>query len=149
MFFSCTWKKEKKELKLLDLVQILIESSPTHENILKSQELIQLHRIIENTKARRRLEKWSLMVIALYLVVVLLIVISCYTELHDASILFGVKSSIPSNIMIAILTTTTANIIGLGLIVLRGHFLAKESISETNYPIVDEKETVDDSTSSN
>lgn len=29
--------------------------------------------------------------------------------------------------MVAILTTTTANIIGLGLIVLRGHFLAKEN----------------------
>ena len=28
--------------------------------------------------------------------------------------------------MIAILTTTTVNIIGLGLIVLRGHFLAND-----------------------
>lgn len=33
---------------------------------------------------------------------------------------------IPNPIMIAILTTTTANIIGLGLIVLRGHFLAND-----------------------
>ena len=31
--------------------------------------------------------------------------------------------------MIAVLTTTTVNIIGLGLIVLRGHFLANDALN--------------------
>lgn len=129
-FFSPPGKKEKKELNVLDQVQILMESSTTHENIQKCQELTQLHRIIENTKARRRLEKWSLRVIAVYLFVVLLIVMSCYTSWGDKPLLYVIKSEIPPNIMIAILTTTTANIIGLGLIVLRGHFLARENMTE-------------------
>lgn len=129
-FFSAPGRKEKRELNVLDQVQILIESSTTHENIQKCQELTQLHRIIENTKARRRLEKWSLRVIAVYLFVVLLIVMSCYTSWGDTPLLYVIKSDIPANIMIAILTTTTANIIGLGLIVLRGHFLARESMTE-------------------
>lgn len=129
-FFSAPGRKEKRELNVLDQVQILIESSTTHENIQKCQELTQLHRIIENTKARRRLEKWSLRVIAVYLFVVLLIVMSCYTNWGNMPLLYVIKSDIPANIMIAILTTTTANIIGLGLIVLRGHFLARESMTD-------------------
>lgn len=32
--------------------------------------------------------------------------------------------------MIAVLTTTTVNVIGLGLIVLRGHFLANDNERE-------------------
>lgn len=75
--------------------------------------------MVENTKARRRLEKWSLRVIAWYLMIVLVIVVLCYTNIKWLHIL-----EIPWKIMVAVLTTTTVNIIGLGLIVLRGHFLA-------------------------
>ena len=131
-FFSRPFRKEKRELKVLDQVQILIESNATDENIAKSKELTHLHRIIENTKARRRLEKWSLRVIAIYLFTVLLIVMSCYTSCDGYPIFVKIRSEIPPNIMIAILTTTTANIIGLGLIVLRGHFLAKEKMPDSN-----------------
>lgn len=143
-FFSAPGRKERRELNVLDQVQILIESSTTHENIQKCQELTQLHRIIENTKARRRLEKWSLRVIAVYLFIVLLIVMSCYTSWGNTPLLYVIKSDIPSNIMIAILTTTTANIIGLGLIVLRGHFLAKESMTEGKSISENEKDKKDD-----
>ncbi|MBF1313201.1 MAG: hypothetical protein HXM99_00015 [Porphyromonadaceae bacterium] len=45
--------------------------------------------------------------------------------------------------MIAILTTTTANIIGLGLIVLRGHFHLMGDISEKRADSVNEKERRD------
>ena len=85
-----------------------------------------MHRVIENTKARKRLETWSLKVIVVYLVIVLLLVLSnyLYTGWFDATM------DIPENVMIAILTTTTVNIIGLGLIVLRGHFLANEATKE-------------------
>ena len=121
-FFSSPYKKEKRELNVLDSIQTLLESEPTGENINKCQELSKLHRMVENTKARRRLEKWSLRVIAWYLMIVLVIVVLCYTNIKWLHIL-----EIPWKIMGAVLTTTTVNIIGLGLIVLRGHFLANNA----------------------
>lgn len=126
-FFSKPFKEEKKDLNILDIVQTLLDSEPTStDNIQKSKELTKLHRVVENTKARRRLEKWSLRVIATYLLVVLLIVIACYIKLpiNDKEVYHIIE--IPSEIMITILSTTTVNIIGLGLIVLRGHFLAND-----------------------
>lgn len=124
LFFVSPYRKEKKELNVLDSIQTLLESEPTDENINKCQELSKLHRMVENTKARRRLEKWSLRIIATYLIIVSIILFLCYTNIKWLNII-----SIPNEIMIAVLTTTTVNIIGLGLIVLRGHFLANESLN--------------------
>lgn len=121
-FFSKPFKEEKKDLNILDTVKTLLDSETTNENINKCKELTRLHRVVENTKARRRLEKWSLRVIATYLLIVLLIVILNYTNIPSLSLFV----KIPSEIMITILSTTTINIIGLGLIVLRGHFLAND-----------------------
>ena len=106
----------------MEHVNSLLCSEKTSENIEKVEHLTAIHREVENTKARRRLEKWSLRVIAIYLVIVLLIVVSSYIVVPDLKI--GLV--IPEHVMIAILTTTTVNVIGLGLIVLRGHFLANE-----------------------
>ncbi len=117
-FFSNPYRREKRDLDVLEIAQGLLESEQTDCNIDKSKELVRLHRIIENTRARRRLESWSLNVIVVYLLIVLMLVLGSY--------LFGLIS-MPSQIMIAILTTTTVNIIGLGLIVLRGHFLANDT----------------------
>ena len=123
-FFSKPFKEEKRDLNILEMVQQLLESETTNENIEKSKELTHLHRIIENTKARRRLEKWSLRVIASYLLIVLLIVVCNYARIPFVADLGTID--IPRPIMITILSTTTVNIIGLGLIVLRGHFLAND-----------------------
>lgn len=114
----------KPELDPLEVVRKLLEDFEHEESINKSRRVVHLHRIIENTHARRRLEKWSLWVIATYLLVVLGIVLCTYAKIPFLGLPF---LNIPDNIMVAILTTTTANIIGLGLIVLRGHFLAKEN----------------------
>ena len=127
-FFSKPFKEKRRDLNLLDTVQSLIESETTDENIKKSKELTHLHRIIENTRARRRLEKWSLRVIAAYLFVVLGIVLAAYVSFPTVEPFFQID--IPDHIMITILTTTTVNIIGLGLIVLRGHFLSKDQSNE-------------------
>lgn len=125
-FFSSPYKEEKRELNVLDSIQTLLESETTEENINKCQELSTLHRMVENTRARRRLEKWSLRVIAWYLIIVMIVVFLSYTTIKWLHIL-----NIETEIMIAVLTTTTVNIIGLGLIVLRGHFLANETSKET------------------
>lgn len=121
-FFSRPFKQaKKKDLDVLDKVGTLLDSETTNENIANCKELVNLHRIIENTRARRRLEKWSLRIIAVYLILVLFIVVTCYIRHEKFHIL-----NIPDTIMITILSTTTINIIGLGLIVLRGHFLAND-----------------------
>lgn len=128
-FFSNPYKEQKRELNVLDSIQTLLESEPTAENINKCQELSKLHRMVENTRARRRLEKWSLRIIKWYLVIVFLVVVACYLKIGERYLLY-----IPDAIMITILSTTTVNIIGLGLIVLRGHFLANESYEEKEDP---------------
>lgn len=136
-FFSKPFKEEKRDLNILEMVQQLLESETTNENIEKSKELTHLHRIIENTKARRRLEKWSLRVIASYLIIVLLIVVCNYARIPFVSDLGTID--IPRPIMITILSTTTVNIIGLGLIVLRGHFLANDRTNDMDKKDKDRK----------
>lgn len=118
-FFRSPYSRPKRELDVLDTIQTLLESEPTSDNISKCKDLSRLHRMVENTRARRRLEKWSLTVIAAYLVIVLSIVVASYSAIEGFHLM-----DIPDGIMITILSTTTVNIIGLGLIVLRGHFLA-------------------------
>lgn len=127
-FFSKPFKEEKRDLNLLEQVNSLLDVSATNENIEKCKELVHLHRIVENTKARRRLEKWSLRVIAIYLFIVLGIVCCNYMYVPLFSGLANIQITEP--IMITILSTTTVNIIGLGLIVLRGHFLANDKSND-------------------
>lgn len=124
-FFNCPTKKEqsRKDIDLMEQVKLLldIEDKEANEGVInKCGQFIRLHRIIENTKARRRLEKWASRVIVIYLLVVFLLVLFNY-----AHVPFFAKIgtlSIDNVVMITILSTTTVNIIGLGLIVLRGHF---------------------------
>lgn len=106
-----------KELKLLEQVQILLNNAPTDKSeslMRKCHYFIKMHRIVENTKARRRLETWAKRVIVVYLLIVLCIILS------------NKILNITDAVMITILSTTTVNIIGLGLIVLRGHFMSND-----------------------
>lgn len=89
-------------------------------------------RMLEDTRARRRLERWATKAIAYYLVCVfLLIVVNGVvlilnpietTEIIGSSGVLVKRGFISDSIMTVILTTTTINIIGLGVIVLKGHF---------------------------
>jgi hypothetical protein len=123
IFFRNPFKVQKRDLDILAKVDVLLDAGNTPENISMCKELIKQHRTIENTRARRRLERWSLWIIAIYLLIVLCVIVLSYSKCPFI-VKYGLN--IPESIMIAILTTTTVNIIGLGLIVLRGHFLAKE-----------------------
>ena len=166
-FFSNPFKEKKEDLNILDHVGALLGVGPTKANIATCEQLIRLHRVVENTKARRRLERWSLRVIVCYLLIVFGVVVFSYipvpssmqntnTELTTKSPLTtqvapakgataAVKAvldapkeekgflRIPEAVMITILSTTTINIIGLGLIVLRGHFLFNDQIKGEEY----------------
>lgn len=84
-----------------------------------SRALLEQQRIQDNSHARRRLEKWTTRTISWYLIVVAVLVVSngivsMFTHNHDGFI--------SSGIMAGILSTTTINVIGLGFIVLKGHF---------------------------
>lgn len=125
------------DLNLEDTVKNLLDSTigdPTKDILDKCKELLQHQRMLEDTRARRRLEKWATRVISWYLILVCVVLIingasSAFmryfclqhgvTELKDVGF-------ISDTIMIAILSTTTVNIIGLGLIVLQGHFPHKK-----------------------
>ena len=106
-----------RKLDFVGMSDNLLQSSgfPTTENVELVKQMLILHRQLENTKARKRLEKWCKRVISIYLIVVGLFVGFTYSRTYF-------YFDVPDGVMIAILTTTTVNIIGLVAIVLRGHF---------------------------
>lgn len=121
----------RKDLNIVEQISVLLEHGDeiTDDEIHRVKILTNIHRVFENTKARQRLERWASRVIVAYLLVVLFIVLSNYISIEYSgplAFMNEVKMDIPKHIMFTILSTTTINIIGLGLIVLRGHFLSKE-----------------------
>lgn len=91
-----------------------------------SEKLLEQHRTIENTEARRRLEKWACRTIILYLISVFaLLVLNGLSRVLWPDV-FKESGFISDTVMYVILSTTTVNVIGLGLIVLRGHFQSNE-----------------------
>jgi len=116
--------RPKKDLNLISQVEILLQTDQSYnkETIEKCAQFISLHRHMENTSARKRLEKWAKYVISVYLMIVLAILL-LEGGLFDK---WNIKLTIGYQVTIVLLSTTTINIIGLGLIVLRGHFYQKE-----------------------
>lgn len=126
IFFSSPIIPEN-DLDLMDQVKNLlqIDKSNDPETISKCEQFIKLHRNLENTSARKRLERWAKWVISLYLVVVLILLVLSSVEPQK-------WLDIDNEVMMVLLSTTTINIIGLGLIVLRGHFQEKETLKNKN-----------------
>lgn len=129
--------RRKEDLNLISQVSILLqtEQSTDKETISKCTQLISLHRHMENTSARKRLECWAKRIISIYLFVVLLILLMVGGLFDRWDIYFRLNTEV----IIVLLSTTTINIIGLGLIVLRGHFeqkklesMEQKEIAETN-----------------
>lgn len=131
-------KHRKEELRLLDQVNILITESDAPDKVTDTcEKYIALHRIVENTKARGRLERWITKLIAWYLFAVFIIVALVALSHEDSS--SGLKNlfKLSDTVMITILSTTTVNIVALGIILVRGlfhenerHDLSKEKPSE-------------------
>lgn len=125
----------RKDLNIVEQISVLLEHGDeiTDDEIHRVHILTNIHRLFENTKARQRLERWASRVIVFYLLIVLWIVLSNYVCIeYSGSLEFmnNITIAIPDKIMFTILSTTTINIIGLGLIVLRGHFLSKDKTEE-------------------
>jgi len=119
-FFFGPKKKRNNDLNLLDQAKILLESrndAMDKGTVELCKKLIHVHRVHENTKSRKRLEIWATIVISLYLVLICLIFV-----LNSLKTKGGVILECNPNLMIALLTTTTVNILGLVVIVLKGYF---------------------------
>lgn len=103
--------------------QELISNGTSDPFIIEtSRKLLVQQRIMDDTKARRRLEKWAKRVIICYLAFVgALVLLNGLSQLIEPwkELAHGFISD---TVMTVILSTTTINIIGLGVIVLRGHF---------------------------
>lgn len=87
-----------------------------------SRKLLVQQRIIDDTKARRRLERWARNTIICYLMTVFALVVLNGVSRIVWPDVFSRHGFISDTVMTVILSTTTINIIGLGVIVLRGHF---------------------------
>lgn len=113
--------EQKKELRLLDQVELLISEGDAGSVAETCEKYITLHRIVENTRARRRLERWVTRLIVLYLLVVFLLLAtnSLHSWLETKGLPFIYMDE---KIIIALLTTTTINIVALGIILVRGLF---------------------------
>lgn len=123
-FFSNPNRQTEKYLPLLDTVSTLIQNSSAGDpdSISATKEFLKLHRLVENTKARRRLERWAIKLTCTYLAVVALIII-CHAfgvsiEVSGRTYVFKLSDAI----IVTLLSTTTINVIGLAIILMKGMF---------------------------
>lgn len=92
-----------------------------------TKQLLEQHRTIENTQARRRLERWACWAIVIYLACVfLLLIFNGISRIIWPHIFTADHPLFSDTVLYVILSTTTVNILGLGFIVLKGHFPQKE-----------------------
>ena len=124
--FSNPFKEKRKELRLLDQVGILISEGDANQVADVCEKYISLHRIVENTKARTRLEKWITRLIVGYLLVVgFILVLDAIKGWLKAKDYIYVE--LETSVLVALLTTTTINIVALGIILVRGLFHEHET----------------------
>ena len=114
----------KLDIDPLTITQSLIEANPNDASTISiCERLVKIHRQTENTKARKRLEKWATKVITCYLLAIAALFVVCYAE--HPNLCFHVRC--PQPVMEFLLTTTTVNVLGLVVIVLNGYFQEKEN----------------------
>lgn len=121
-------KKEqrKKTLDLLEQVELILNDGKIDNGKVVDicEKYISLHRIVENTRARRRLEKWVTRLICWYLIVVLVLLLLTSISIPCCDLF---RFSMDETVIIALLTTTTVNIVALGIILVRGLFHERET----------------------
>ena len=129
--FKNPFKKTKRELNLLEQVEVLINTGEGENIITYCEKYIYLHRIVENTRARRRLERWITRLISSYLLFVFVLIALSYL----------LSWNLHLGVIITILSTTTINIVALGYILVRGLFheheeedIKRENPRETSHP---------------
>ena len=109
-----------------------LPDKPDQLTVDTTKQLLDQHRTIENTQARRRLEKWACWAIVIYLACVfLLLIFNGVSRILWPDIFTSEMPLFSDSVLYVILSTTTVNILGLGFIVLKGHFPLKEDESHS------------------
>lgn len=106
-------------VSFLEQAFLLLGSSPqvSKDVTERCAELVKLQRIHENTRARQRLEKWTTRIIVWYLIFVAMFLLA-YSAIR---FVWGV-CVVSDVVIVTLLSSTTVTIIGLPLILLKGHF---------------------------
>lgn len=81
-----------------------------------------LERYADTSSLRRRTAKWVMWIVSLWLTAVIVVLVCAGLEWVTLS----------NQVLIALLTTTTVNILGLPLVVLRGLYPKEEEIDQIN-----------------
>ena len=81
-----------------------------------------LERYADTSSLRRRTAKWVMWIVSLWLTAVIVVLVCAGLEWVTLS----------NRVLIALLTTTTVNILGLPLVVLRGLYPKEEEIDQIN-----------------
>lgn len=117
--------KKEKDSRFKFIAEQLISTLPSvvDPNVIETtKHLLSQHRTIENTEARQRLERWACITIAVYLAFVFILLILNGLSRIIWPDIFMQSGFISDTVMTVILSTTTVNILGLVIIVLKGHF---------------------------
>lgn len=121
---------KSKDSQFKFIAERLISTLPDNPDQLTvdtTKQLLEQHRTIENTQARRRLERWACWAIVIYLACVfLLLIFNGVSRILWPNIFDGEHPLFSDKVLYVILSTTTVNILGLGFIVLKGHFPQRE-----------------------
>lgn len=92
-----------------------------------TKQLLEQHRTIENTQARRRLERWACRAIIAYLFCVFtLLILNGISRIIWPDVFTFETPLFSDTVLYVILSTTTVNILGLGYIIIKGHFPQKD-----------------------
>lgn len=105
---------------LIDILSSEDKNKDNNKEILEeSKQLLDQQKTTDDNWVRKRLERWATRLIVFYLICVFILVLLCgFINICC----FSYNPFISDQVMIVILSTTTINIIGLGVIVLKGHF---------------------------
>lgn len=126
--------RKKEEFFITSAQELIANNTSDSFFIDSSRKLLVQQRIQDDTKARRRLEKWARNTIIVYLFIVFALVILNGLSQIIWNEYFKEHGFITDTVMTVILSTTTINIIGLGVIVLRGHFPNYNHDENSDFP---------------
>ena len=123
----------EKLRKLIEITTTRVESTKTDIEISGQQvnsQTLKLNRYSDTSKLRKHSAYWVMIVVSLWLFLVVGIVFLCG---------FAVMN-LEASVIIALLTTTTANILGLPLIILQGLYPKEKEMEKIDNEIKELKE---------
>lgn len=111
--FSTTAEEERESKRRREYLEL---------NARANTIFTRLERYADTSSLRRRTAKWVMWIVSLWLAAVIIVLVCAGLEWITLS----------NRVLIALLTTTTVNILGLPLVVLRGLYPKEEEIDQIN-----------------